>query len=84
MSTAGLCHLFVSFVLLDGNVALLGVLDVQRGDLSAFYFHRRRVLALMVDVVVTILFELVPHQLLRVMMMLRLSHYGDGDITKDR
>jgi hypothetical protein len=74
----------VRFVLLDGNVTLLGVLDVQRGDLSAFYFHRRRVLAFMVDVVVTILFELVAYQLLRVMMVLRLSHHRDGDITDDR
>ena len=48
---AALCHFRVRLAFLDGNVSLLGVLDVHGGDRSVTCFHRGGLFSSGVDII---------------------------------
>jgi hypothetical protein len=52
------------------------MLDVQGSDLPVFYFHRGGVFSFVVDVMVTVVFEVVAEQLFPVMVVMALCSGG--------
>jgi hypothetical protein len=60
------------------------MLDLERSDFSVFYFHRRGVFPFVVNVMVTVLFELIADQLLPIVMVLRLNHHCDRGSTHNQ